>query len=50
MKLYKKSQETIGKHVLLYGIVLLIAALVLAYFIWQSKDYIYALIDRISGG
>ena len=49
MKLYKKSQETVGKHVLILGIVLLLVLIAMAYLIWKSKDYLFFYIDKIFG-
>lgn len=47
MKLNKKSQETVGKHIIILGIVLLLVLIAMAYLIWQHKANMFTLIDKI---
>lgn len=49
IKLHKKAQETLGKHVLFWAIVAILVAIAMAVLILQARDVQYAWIDKIFG-
>lgn len=49
MKLYKKSQETVGTHMMLIILILLAVLIVVGIIIWQSGGVLSAYLDKIFG-
>jgi hypothetical protein len=46
MKLYKKSQS-VGRHIIVMILIILAVVIVMSIIIWQSKDVMYAYLNKI---